>query len=73
MSDKAEQLFTVNMVLGTVERQERPVLDGNRVGYKWRNVTIDKRGVAIDIGPWNPPLCWMEFPVSTDISEGEIP
>lgn len=57
-----EQMFKLDVVFGTVELQERPVFDGNRMGYECRKVTRDSNGVITDIGPWNAPLCWLVFP-----------
>lgn len=47
------------MIFGSIELQERPVIDGNRIGYECRKVTKDRNGVVTEIGPWHPPLCWI--------------
>lgn len=57
-----EPMFTMNVIFGTVELQERPVFDGNRMGYECRKVTKDRSGVVTEVGPWNPPLCWLVLP-----------
>jgi hypothetical protein len=53
--------IVVNIVYGTIEMQQRMVLDGNRMGYESRTVTKDIDGTVTKIGEWNPPLCWIVF------------
>ncbi|MGL4651553.1 MAG: hypothetical protein ACRC1H_19255 [Caldilineaceae bacterium] len=55
-------LIKVDMVFGYVESQQRPVLDGNRMGYESRKVTKNREGIVTKVGDWQPPLCWLVFP-----------
>ena len=60
MTDKhAEPLITADMVFGWVELQQRPLINGNKLGYESRKITKDKNGVITDIGPWIGPLVWL--------------
>jgi hypothetical protein len=55
-------MITVEIVYGTVEIQQRPVLDGSRMGYESRKITKNGNGIVTEIGEWQPPLCWLVFP-----------
>ena len=56
-----EPLIAIDVVFGWVELQQRPMLDGNRMGYESRKVTKDRNGIVTKIGEWQPPLCWLVF------------
>jgi hypothetical protein len=61
MTSAATALIKVEDLFGTVELQQRPVRDGNRIGNQVRKIVKDKYGMVIEIGEWDGPYVWMEF------------
>ncbi len=62
-----EPKIKIEMLFGTVELQKRTVLDGNRIGYESRTIRRDRGGIVVEVGEWQPPLCWLVFPESEPV------
>lgn len=62
-----EQKYKMEMLFGTVELQKRTVCDGNRMGYESRKIHRDRGGIVVEVGEWQPPLCWLVFPESEPV------
>jgi hypothetical protein len=56
-----EPTITAEMLFGTVELQRLTVCDGNRMGYEHRTIRKDRDGIVVELGEWQPPLCWLVF------------
>jgi hypothetical protein len=63
MSKEQNDLITIDMVFGTVELQQRPVIrEDGALGSESRSVHRDLNGGITKIGEWSPPCCWLVFP-----------
>jgi len=62
-----EPKYRIEMLFGTVELQKRAVCDGNRMGYENRKIRKDRDGIVVQVGEWQPPLCWLVFPESKPV------
>jgi hypothetical protein len=54
--------FKLNVWYGTVELQQRPVVDGNRFGYESRSIWRDRSDVVQKTSEWERPVCWLVTP-----------
>ena len=53
--------FKIDIWYGTVELQQRPVVEARGFGYESRSVWRDRAGWVQKTSDWAPPLCWLRF------------
>jgi hypothetical protein len=63
MTNNTAKRYKIEDFFKTEELQQRPVRDGNRIGNQVRKIVKDKHGMVIEIGEWDGPYVWMEFPI----------
>ena len=52
-----EELIKFDIWYGTVEIEQRPLVDSKGFGFESRRVWRDRNGVVQKVDGWQPPMC----------------